>query len=185
MPPRLEPRPRRVRLADRRCSVAGFSILELLVALLLISVTATASIWVYFSRAEVTLDNAARLLGQDLLAAQGRALRLRMPITIAFAPDGDGYRTMEPAEVADLFVGEQGPIVRHYARDAVFEGVRVCELELGPSRMLTFDATGMALSGGHITLSYRGEKRIIQIEAQSGRIHIPDLSPPWDDDAGF
>ena len=44
----------------------GFTILELCLSLFLITLTATVSIWAYFSRAEVTLVKAAQLLVEDL-----------------------------------------------------------------------------------------------------------------------
>lgn len=170
-------------LLGRRRNGEGFSILDLLLALLVISLTATASIWAYFSRAEVTLDNAVRLLAQDLRIAQNRAAVLHAPVSMVFAPDGEGYRVVGGAGEAPPSGKDPGVISRRYSRDAIFEGVRISDLDLGPGRLVVFDALGFVTTGGRITLSFRGESRTIEIASGSGMIHILDMSTPWEDGA--
>lgn len=139
----------------------GFSLPELLLALIVISVTATASIWAYFSRSEITLDNAAKLLAQDVRLAQTRAAAWRTSVSIVFALDGDGYvifRGIGDGSDASL---DDKAIIRRYSRDAVFEGVRIDEIDVGPDRRIEFDAGGLATTDGRIRLGYRGDTRTL------------------------
>ncbi|MBK7878880.1 MAG: hypothetical protein IPJ77_24740 [Planctomycetes bacterium] len=79
----------------REARRSGFSLLELLLVLVGITVLAAVSIWAFFARAEVTLENAARLLVEDLHLAQSRALFLRAPVEFRFDADGFGYQVSD------------------------------------------------------------------------------------------
>ena len=57
----------------------GFTVLALLVVLVSLSLVAATSVRWYFSRDEVTLENAAVLLARDLRAAQHRSIFLGRP----------------------------------------------------------------------------------------------------------
>ena len=159
------------------CSDArrGFTILELLVVLLIASLAATAAIPAYFARSEVTLDNATRLLVDDLRQAQIRAVYRSAPVEVRFEPDGDGYA------VLDRGTNELAPshgtteLGRRYSQDAVFEGVRLVAVELGAESSLTFDADGTTSQGGRITIGYRGDARTVSIETGRGTIQAPEL----------
>ena len=70
---------------------SGFTILELLIALAVIVVVATIAIPAWFGRVDVTLNNAIKLLAQDLRDAQDRAAYGRREVVVDFSDDGDGY----------------------------------------------------------------------------------------------
>lgn len=146
----------------------GFTILELLLALLAISLVATCSIWAYFSRAEVTLVHAAGLLVEDLRLAQARAACLHVPVEVVFHADANGYHIAAPD--AEGVPTEHHP--RNYPSDAVFEGVHIVSKRL-PGGRLEFDGHGRLASDASITLGFRGETRTIVARAD-GLIVIGD-----------
>jgi prepilin-type N-terminal cleavage/methylation domain-containing protein len=150
---------------------AGFTILELLVALAAVSVAATAAVTAYFSCGDVTLDNAARLLIDDLHQAQIHAVARVTPVEVRFHPDGSGYRIVD----AQSALGAGSEIERCYPRDAVFEGVWITAVRIGGASTLTYDGNGTTRQSGEVTLSYRGEQRTVFIEQPSGTIQAPDL----------
>src|SRR5438046_1307188 len=63
---------------------AGFTILVL-------SLCAATTVRWYFSKADVTLENAAILLARDIRAAQHRSIFLGEKSRFLFLPDGAGY----------------------------------------------------------------------------------------------
>jgi len=144
-----------------------------LLVLVGITVLAAVSIWAFFARAEVTLENAARLLVEDLHLAQSRALFLRAPVEFRFDADGFGYQVSDSTgqssgvEALD-FLG------RRYDVDAVFEGVRVQAIEGTSSRSVRFDAKGETQEHLWITLAYRGETRTVEVERGEGIALVVD-----------
>lgn len=157
----------------------GFSLLELLLVLGLVTIVATVSIWAFFARGEVTLENAAKLLADDLQLAQSRAVFLKTPVEVRFDDDGLGYRITDTS-------GRTSGIAaldltgRRYDVDAVFEGVRVQEIR-GPrassrERTLVFDARGSAEHTAWITLAYRGETRTVELDAKTGACVVADAA---------
>jgi prepilin-type N-terminal cleavage/methylation domain-containing protein len=152
-----------------RDSRRAFTILELIVTLLVLTVVATISIWTYFSRAEVTLVNAAHLLVDDLRLAQARAACLHERVEVVFHDDAAGYHVIVPD-------GEGLPNAKHprnYPVDAVFEGVRIQTRRLPDSKRLVFDGRGRLSGESTITLSYRGETRTVLAHAD-GTVTLAD-----------
>lgn len=140
--------------------------------LVLASLAATAAIPAYFSRSEVTLDNAARLLVDDLRQAQISAVYRSAPVDVRFEPDGDGYTVIERGAPVSA---DGSSVVRRYSRDAVFEGVRVSALPSSAGNVMSFDANGTATPGGSLTITYHGDARTILVDAKRGTIRAPEL----------
>ena len=75
----------------------GFTIPELMIAVVAIAVVAGIAIPMHFGRSEVTLENAAILLARDLRAAQNNAAYMGRTMTISFDEEGawmDGPATI-------------------------------------------------------------------------------------------
>lgn len=153
-----------------RSARRGFTILELCLALVAVSLTAGLAIWSYFSRAEVTLVNAANLLVDDLILAQSRAASLHMPIEVVFHTDGGGYHIA--ALLGDDLPDAQNP--RRYEADAIFEGVKIGSCVLGPEHRLVFDARGRPTSNVSITIVYRGETRTVLVRKNDAVAYVAD-----------
>lgn len=158
-----------MRFGDRSARL-GFTILELCLALAAVSLTAAISIWLYFSRAEITLSNAANLLVDDLILAQSRAASMHTPIEVVFHTDGGGYYVNSLGGL-DL-PSEQHP--RRYESDAIFEGVRIGPCRLGPDRRLLFDARGRPTTDASITVMFRGESRTVLVRRNDAVAYIAD-----------
>ncbi|MBI5364688.1 MAG: prepilin-type N-terminal cleavage/methylation domain-containing protein [Planctomycetes bacterium] len=159
---------------SRSTACAGFSLLELILALALITGLATVSIWAYFARGEVTLENAARLLVDDLHVAQSRAMFLRAPVEVRFDADGLGYRVCDATGRTQSGIAELDFSGRRYDADAVFEGVCIQGLRGADERFVRFDAKGVAAQAAWITLGYRGEARTVQVDVVAGVALVVD-----------
>lgn len=148
----------------------GFTILELAVSLTLITLTATVSIWAFFSRPEVTLVNAARLLMEDLRMAQMRAACNRTDVEVVF-DRAQGSYWVTGVDDPSLPTAEKP---RCYAVDAVFEGVRMGEDDLGRPAVIRFDTRGRAVRSSRLTLFYRSDSRTVFVPAGEGFATIVD-----------
>lgn len=158
----------------------AFTLLELLVVLALVTIVAVVAITTHFGRSEVSLENAADLLLEDLRSAQARATWSGAPVEVVFVEDGGGYEVVESAPIGRTT--PLGPPIppRRFGTGAVFEGVRIARADFGGRRTLVFDARGGATAGGKVELRYLDEVRTVEVEAKSGRLRMPERSLDWD-----
>ena len=148
----------------------GFTLLELILALTALALVATIAIPAWFERGEITLNNAAMLLAEDLEMAQGMALGAAEPVDFYF--ESNGYRAVR-ADGSPLTHPRTGqPFVRNYDRDAVFEGVQLAQHNVGGGLPLRFDSRGFVSGGALIKVTFDGEARLIRVEAPHGLIRL-------------
>lgn len=150
----------------------GFTLLELLITLIVVSALAAVAIPVFFLQPEVTLENASVLLAHDLRTAQNRSAYLGEPSRFEFFSDGDGYRVVGPKGQVVENPTTGLPFVRRYSEDAIFRGVRVIEASCEGDSVLDYSQGGQALEAAHIVLSFRGETRTLELARGSGRVKI-------------
>jgi len=144
----------------------GFTLLELVAVLGLITLVSTVAIRSWFSRSEVTLQNAAELLASDLRGMQTRATIRRTPVEVVFNKDGAGYHAH------DLGQADQQRDERRYPTDAVFEDVRIDSVRVEHGGALVFDAIGRPASDATITLVSRGYARTVLVDAATFRVTV-------------
>lgn len=167
---------------SRRARTRGaFTLAELLLVLLLLSLCAATTVRWYFSKADVTLENAAVLLAHDLRAAQHRSIFLGVPSRFLFLPDGSGYVVMDTqGEVAHNPLTDE-PFLRAYPDDGVFLGVHVLEARAGDDRTLEIDGRGSVLEDLTVQLAFGDERRTVELERKSGLITIVGSTSGWVD----
>jgi len=165
-------------MAERR----GFTILELLVSMVLLSLVAALAIPAYFERAEITLENACVLLAQDLRAAQNRSAYMGEPAIVVFDEEGDGYEVRN--EFGELIRNPTTlePFLRRYRFDGVFQGVEIVEVAFGTDASFAYDKRGVAQESGTVVLGFRGDLRTLHVAKGSGRIEIEGSTSGWIDD---
>ncbi len=165
-----------------RSGRGGFTILELAIALALFTLVAALAIPAFYSQPEVTLENATRLLLRDLRAAQNRAARLQCEVRFEVFEDGRGYRAVLPdgRPLRDPAFG--GPFERDYGRDAVFEGVRIARVDLGPDGAIRFGPYGFSDEGGVLELRFGDASSRVEVGARTGLLRVRGLSEPFVDD---
>lgn len=184
-PPRQPHRPTRAggacAPAGPRGSRSGFTILELALVLVALSLAAALSIPAWFGRSEVTLDSAARLLARDLRDVQNLAALRGAVLFVDFFEDGDGYRVVDAEGAAVPAPPGHGGFTRIYSRDAVFRGVRIEVADFGGGRRARFDDVGYAHAGGVVVLRYGVDARVLRLAEHTGLLEIHGLARPWID----
>ena len=169
------------RVVPGRAGSSAFTLLELLLVLLLLSVCAATTVRWYFSNSAVTLENAAVLLAQDLRAAQHRSIFLGERTHVLFLPDGAGYVvTDEHGKLAQNPLTDE-PFLRVYPEDGVFVGVTVLEARAGTDRTLEIDGSGKACEDLGVLLAFGDDRRRIELEHESDLITVVGSSSGWVD----
>ena len=159
----------------------GFTIVELLVLLVVVSAIASIGIPAYFSRPSVTLDSAAKLLARDLREVQNRAALYEEPLMIRFAEDRLGYSATDRNGQPLLSPYGSGAFVRAFAVDAVFRGVKIESIRSATGGQISFDARGRPSKSAAVVLTFGGESRTVILRSGSGLISIQGLDQPWVD----
>jgi prepilin-type N-terminal cleavage/methylation domain-containing protein len=160
---------------------SGFTILELLVTLLVVSVVAAVTIPAFFRQPVVTLENAAVLLARDFRAAQNRSAYLAVECRFQFTDDGQGYRvTGSDGDVVEN-PATALPFTRRYSEDGVFDGVEVVAVECGGDRTLVYDILGRATESIRVTLAFEGDIRVIEVTEGKGDVAIVGSTSDWVD----
>lgn len=159
------------RSAPRR---SGFTLLELLVFLAVLSCVASLAVPAFFERGEVTLDNACKLLAKDLRFAQNRAAFQRSPMRMELRPDGDGYRILDASGRELRHPLGDGGLSRRYSHDGVFRGVFISHIDCGTPEgtSIEYDAQGFALRDARVVVQFMGDARIVLMHAPRGEIEI-------------
>jgi prepilin-type N-terminal cleavage/methylation domain-containing protein len=160
----------------------GFTILELMIWLVLMSIVASFAIPAFFDRAEVTLDNACTLLLEDLRGTQNRAAYNRATYFVTVREDGDGSAVRDRAGHVIRHPLGSGDYERRYSTDAVFEGVAISHVNFGDELRIEYDDQGFAVNGGAVELSYRDRKRVILVEPGTGMLEVHGMEHAWLDD---
>ncbi|MEM8714076.1 MAG: type II secretion system protein [Planctomycetota bacterium] len=160
---------------------AGFTIVELLIVLTLMSMIASLGIPAYFGRPSITLDAAAKLLAKDLREVQNRAALYEEPLEIRFADRNTGYAATDVRGESLISPYGAGPFLRDYPFDAVFRGVYIESVKAGGDRRVTFSAEGRPIESAEITLAFKEERRTVRIRKRSGLLSIDGLDEPWVD----
>jgi type II secretory pathway pseudopilin PulG len=149
----------------------GFTIVELAAVLLLVTLVSTLAIRSWFARSEITLENAAEILVEDLRHMQAHANLQHTPLEFAFDEDGSGYRAR------DLHGNTCAEGARRYSADAVFEDVRVAGVRVEAGERLMFDALGHPACDASITLTQRGATRTVLVSARTNTIAVERDAP--------
>ena len=151
----------------------GFTLLELILALAAVALVATIAIPAWFERGEVTLNNAAFLLSEDLELAQGLALGSATPVDFYF--EANGYRVVRADGEPCVHPRTGQEFVRDYDRDAVFQGVELAQTNVGGGMPLRFDDRGFVSGGALIRVAFESESRVVRVEAPQGTIRLVGL----------
>lgn len=152
----------------------GISFLGIGLAMAGIATLAAIAIPLWFSRPSITLEGAANLLVEDILQVQESAILQRVGSRIEFDVDGGGYQALDSSGLALQAPMGNGPYLRDYDVDAVFEGVLITEVDFGGKRRLEFDQRGYSLHDGHVVLTFHGKSKRVVFDTNEVYVQTAD-----------
>lgn len=160
---------------------AGVSLLVVLIILAALALAAGLAIPAFFARHRVTLDNAAKLIARDLRVAQNWAAYSGEEAIFSFNDDGTGYRLKDGKGRVVERPDQKGIFARSFSADAVFEGIRISDVQCGPDGAIIFDPQGRVLAPGSVRVLFGSDSRVLHVEAPSGLVSIDGLESEWQD----
>ena len=151
----------------------GFTLVETLIVLLLMSIVATLAVPSFREVVvESKIDSATAFLVGDVRYAQSLAIRTQQTHGVIFDSTHDEYRVVDQNGVT-----VQHPLTKHLYRVVFGErtqlhGVDVVSALFGASHTVSFDAFGTPQSSGTVILSYADKQRSIDVVYPTGRVVI-------------
>lgn len=163
---------RRLRARER----AGFTLLELIIGLALLSIAAAIAIPAHFGRPEVTLHNAGQLLCRDLHSLRVLAINGARPVELQL--DRTGYTAVDTAGRTLVHPRTGMEFRRDYPRDAVFRGVRVGDPDSHERIRIQVDAIGRVDGPEELRLTFGDDWLAIRIDPETGTASLGEASMP-------
>lgn len=166
--------------SQARRNPRGVGLIGVLSSLAIVAFLAGLVIPAFFSRHDVTLDNAAILLARDLRAVQNRAAHLGQEVSLRF--DVHGWQALDERGQPLTRFASSERIERRLDADAVFEGVTLEAIDFGADSQVEFDRSGHPMASGSLEVAFRDQRRHLSLEASSGRVTITGLTRSWNDE---
>jgi prepilin-type N-terminal cleavage/methylation domain-containing protein len=150
----------------RQRARSGFTLLELVVVLAVISLIAGLAIPRYSSAAlRFRLKAAAHRVAADVSQARSAARARSAPVTITFKPGVNGYY-----EIADLRHLDRNEVYRNNLAEDPYR-VRLASADFGGVSDLVFNGFGIG-TDGEVQLTIRGWSCSVQVEGNTGVVRI-------------
>jgi prepilin-type N-terminal cleavage/methylation domain-containing protein len=151
-----------------RYSTSGFSLAEVVIVMAIMAILAAIAIPRFAAAAQNSIaDLAARRLAADLRLAQAQAIQTQQQQSVVIATDGYSYTIpgmAHPDHPAKPFVVLLG--------DAPYRGAWISAVNLGGSRILTFDRFGGPSASGTIAVTAASRTRTVRVASGAGRITL-------------
>ncbi len=167
-----------------RCAGSGFTIIEILLVVVIISIAAMLVVPMFSSADSMQLRSAANMIAADLEYAKSMAISRQKIYAVVFDESAESYQIEDPNGIIEHPVKKGFTYVVNFSTDGRLSKVDIAgaDFDPGSSNTITFDYLGSPYSGtnplnsGVITLQTRGTGEVISvgIEPVTGFISISD-----------
>ncbi len=163
------------------CAAAGFTLAEIMVVLVILSIAALVIVPAAIDAASVQAISAARMVASDIEYAQSAAITYQKPISVVFKKSENLYRIVDantsqvlvhPINKSDyeVLLGQKGG----------FEQVSISSADFGgsDSSELTFNEFGEPIDGsGWVQIQAGAHLYKVKVAAATGIVSVTDISP--------
>lgn len=163
----------RHRSRSRTSRTAGFTLVELLVVVVIMSLMGAMVIPMMVDMGAVEAQSVARVISTDLQYAQNVAITHQQAVTVEFFPDLDRYelrnqsgRLIHPMTNAEYVVDLRA--------DHDFERFDLLAAGFDGGRTVTFDELGSPDAGGSITVEGGGLVWTVQVAPVTGTVTVSE-----------
>jgi prepilin-type N-terminal cleavage/methylation domain-containing protein len=162
------------------CRIPGFTLAELMIVLVIISIIAAIAVPMYSSAAGVQLKTAANVIASDLEYAKSMAISTGQTYQVVFDTAAESYRIKNSAGAVithPVHIGAN--YIVNFASDSRLNKVDIVSTTFGAGGTIKFDylgtpfnGAGVSLSNGSVVLRAEGRTMTVKIEPVTGYITI-------------
>jgi|WetSurMetagenome_2_1015567.scaffolds.fasta_scaffold42897_2 Tfp pilus assembly protein FimT len=163
-----------------RLSTGAFTLVEILVVVIVITIAALIVLPNIGSAANTQVVSAAGVLQSDLEVARSMALTTQIPYSIVFSPDLQAYKVVSNygggAYASTTAVNHPVNVGQAYqvtlASLNKMSAVRVANVNFNSHTYVTFDSLGTPASAGTVTLQGGSVTMVVTVQSLTGVIDV-------------
>jgi len=156
---------------DRRDSMGGFTVIELLIVVVILAIAALTAIPMMSSASSMQIRSAANLIMADLEYAKSMAITRGQNYSIVFDTDTDSYQIEDQDNNVILHPVKKGfNYIMSFPNDSRLNRVNVTNVDFNTTQRVQFDCLGSPDNGGTINLQAGDMTATITVEPVTGFI---------------
>ncbi|MDI6447775.1 GspH/FimT family pseudopilin [Anaerobaca lacustris] len=153
----------------------GFTLIELMIVIVIIGITAAIAVPLMSSAASVQIRAAGGIVAADLEYAKSRAIATGQQHKVVFDVGNDSYEILDSGNNSiEHPVTKKNAYVVDFAADGRLDRVSIQSAVFGAGSTVTFDSLGSPDNGGSVVLQAGGIGRTVTVEPVTGFISVSD-----------
>ena len=160
----------------RRPNRAAFTLVEIMMVLVIIAITAAVVIPNAISTASFQATSAARMIATDLQYAQDTAITSQTPVTVTFNVANESY-TLSNASGTLIHPITKVAYVTAFGTLKGFSDVGIVSANFGGASVVTFDELGSPNQAGTISLQAGEHAYRLDVAAATGKVTVTRTGP--------
>ena len=155
----------------RRDSMRGFTVVELLIVVVILSIAALTAIPMMSSASSVQIRSAANLIMADLEYAKSMAITRGQNYSVVFSATTDSYQIEDQSGAVISHPVKKGfNYIMSFPNESRLSRVDVASVNFNSTQRVQFDCLGSPDNGGTIGLQAGGMTATITVEPVTGFI---------------
>lgn len=151
----------------------GFTIVELLIVVVILSIVALTAIPMMSSAASIQIRSAANIIAADIEYARSMAISRGQNHSVEFDKDTDSYKIVDQGGTVIQHPVKKGfPYEMNFRTESRLSRVDITNASFGGIQKVTFDCLGSPDSGGTVNLQAGGISSTITVEPVTGFVSI-------------
>lgn len=151
----------------------GFTIVELLIVVVILSIVALTAIPMMSSAASIQIRSAANIIAADIEYARSMAISRGQNHKVVFDKDTDSYKLVDLNGVTIQHPVKKGfPYEMKFRTESRLSRVDIISATFNGDQIVVFDCLGSPDSGGTVTLQAGGISTTITVEPVTGFVSI-------------
>lgn len=151
----------------------GFTIVELLIVVVILSIVALTAIPMMSSAASIQARSAANLIAADIEYARSMAISRGQNYSVVFNKDTESYKIVDQSGAVIQHPVKKGfTYVVDFRTESRLSRVNIANAVFGTDQTVVFDCLGSPDSGGTVNLQAGGISTTITVEPVTGFVTI-------------
>jgi len=150
----------------------GFTIVELLIVVVILSIVALTAIPMMSSAASIQIRSAANIIASDIEYARSMAISRGQNHKVVFDKDADSYKIVDPNGTVQHPVKKGFPYEVNFRNESRLSRVDITNAVFNSGQTVVFDCLGSPDSGGTVNLQAGAISATIRVEPVTGFVSI-------------
>lgn len=153
----------------------GYTLAEILVVVMILSIAAAMVIPNVISTSDMQAVGAARIIASDLQYAQSVAVTTQVPVTVQFDPASESYSLRNTSGLLIHPMTKSGYTIR-FSSLGGYDRLDLSSASFGGTSSVTFDEMGSANSSGTVVVQAGAHVYRITVAPTTGKVTVTRTS---------